>query len=109
LSTPRIRFGAFEFDPLTRELRLDGNLVRLQAQPSQVLAALLASPGEVVSRESLRQLVWGRETHVDFENGLNFCVAQIRSALGDAAESPLYIRSVPKQWLPVHRPSDRGR
>lgn len=92
-----IRFGPFEFDPSTRELRREGELVRLQAQPSQVLAALLAQPGEVVSRDALRQAVWGAATHGDFESGLNFCIAQIRSALGDSADDPVYIRTVPKR------------
>ncbi|MGJ5813397.1 winged helix-turn-helix domain-containing protein [Paludibaculum fermentans] len=97
MPTPRLSFGPFEFDSPTRELRREGELVRLQAQPSQVLAALLAQPGEVVSRETLRQAVWGAGTHVDFESGLNFCIAQIRSALGDSAEAPVYIRTIPKR------------
>lgn len=93
----RLRFGIFEFDRATRELRRDGVPVRLQAQPAQVLAVLLANAGLVVSREDLRQAVWGAETFVDFERGLNFCVAQIRSALGDSAESPRFIRTLPKR------------
>ena len=94
---PRVRFGAFEFEPATRELRRDGRPVRLQAQPAQVLAVLLAHSGEVVTRDELRQAVWGTETFVDFERGLNFCVAQIRSALGDSAESPRFVRTLPKR------------
>ncbi len=93
----RLRFGIFEFDRATRELRRDGVPVRLQAQPAQVLAVLLANAGRVVSREELRQAVWGAETFVDFERGLNFCVAQIRSALGDSAESPRFVRTLPKR------------
>lgn len=97
MATHPIRFGPFEFDPPTRELRREGELVRLQAQPSQVLAALLAQPGAVVSREALRLAVWGAGTHVDFESGLNFCIAQIRSVLGDSADDPVYIRTIPKR------------
>ena len=97
MTNKRLRFGVFEFDPLTNELRRDGVIVRLQSQPSQVLGALLGRAGQVVTRDSLRQLVWGNETHVDFESGLNFCIAQIRSALGDSAESPRYIKTVPKR------------
>jgi DNA-binding winged helix-turn-helix (wHTH) protein/TolB-like protein len=93
----RLRFGAFDFDPATRELRREGSPVRLQAQPAQVLAALLAGAGHVVTRESLRQTVWGDGTFVDFDGSLNFCIAQIRTALGDSADSPLYIRTLPKR------------
>lgn len=93
----RFRFGVFEFDPAAFELRRNGTSVRLQSQPAQVLAALLANAGEVVTRNSLRLAVWGSDTHVDFESGLNFCITQLRSALGDSAESPLYIKTVPKR------------
>jgi DNA-binding winged helix-turn-helix (wHTH) protein/TolB-like protein len=93
---PRIRFGLFDFDPASLELRREGVPVRLQAQPARVLALLVARAGEVVTRETLREAVWGAGTFVDFERGLNFCVAQIRSALGDSADSPRFIRTVPK-------------
>ena len=93
----RIQFGLFEFDPATGGLLRDGNPVRLQAQPAQVLALLLASAGEVVSRAALREAIWGTETFVDFDRGLNFCIAQIRTALGDSADSPLYIKTLPKR------------
>lgn len=92
-----IRFGLFEFDPATLELRRNGILVKLQSQPARVLALLLATPGEIVSRETMRQSLWGDKTFVDFDRGVNFCIAQIRSALGDSAASPLYIRTIPKQ------------
>ena len=71
--------------------------MRLQPQPARVLALLLERPGEIVSREDLRRHVWGNETFVDFERGLNFCIAQIRSALGDSADSPRYVETVPKR------------
>jgi DNA-binding winged helix-turn-helix (wHTH) protein/TolB-like protein len=93
----RIRFGIFDFDPDSRELRREGAPVRLQAQPAQLLAALVARAGEVVTREELRQRVWGEDTFVDFDRGLNYCIAQIRTALGDSAESPRYIRTIPKR------------
>ena len=93
----RVRFGTYDFDPETGELRREGVPVRLQAQPAQVLALLVAKAGEVVTRETLRQAVWGAETFVDFDRGLNFCVAQIRNALGDSAESPRFVRTVPKR------------
>jgi DNA-binding winged helix-turn-helix (wHTH) protein/TolB-like protein len=93
----RLRFGPFEFDADTRELSRDGANVRLQSQPAQVLGALLAHPGEVVTRASLQEALWGAETHVDFDNGLNFCMSQLRTALGDSAEAPVYIRTIPKR------------
>jgi DNA-binding winged helix-turn-helix (wHTH) protein/TolB-like protein len=93
----RARFGVFEFDPATGELRRDGVPVKLQPQPARVLAILASRPGEVVSRDELRQLVWADGTFVDFERGLNFCVAQIRSALGDSAESPRFVETLPRR------------
>lgn len=93
----KFRFGLFLFDAATQELRREDTLVHLQAQPAQVLTCLIERAGEVVSREELRQAVWGNDTFVDFERGLNFCIAQVRSALGDDAERPLYIRTLPKR------------
>jgi DNA-binding winged helix-turn-helix (wHTH) protein/TolB-like protein len=87
----------FDFDPIKRELRREGVPVRLQAQPGQVLAVLVEHAGEVVTREQLQSSVWGTETFVDFDRGLNFCIAQIRAALGDSAESPRFVRTVPKR------------
>ncbi|MBX9602361.1 MAG: winged helix-turn-helix domain-containing protein [Bryobacteraceae bacterium] len=93
----RLRFGVFDFDPASGELRREGIAVKLQAQPAQVLGILLENAGAVVSREALRQAVWGGGTHVDFDSGLNFCIAQVRSALGDSAESPVFVKTVPKR------------
>jgi DNA-binding winged helix-turn-helix (wHTH) protein len=94
---PRLAFGIFDFDPETNALRRNEIPVKLQTQPARVLAALLANPGEVITRERLHEAVWKGETFVDFERGLNFCVAQVRSALGDSAESPCYVRTLPKK------------
>jgi DNA-binding winged helix-turn-helix (wHTH) protein/TolB-like protein len=93
----RTRFGIFDFLPSTGELRRDGMPVRLQAQPAKVLGALIARAGQVVTRDTLQREIWSDGTHVDFERGLNFCIAQVRSALGDSAEAPRYIETVPKQ------------
>lgn len=93
----RVRFGLFDFDRESGELRREGTPVRLQPQPAAVLAYLLARPGEVVTREALREAIWGTETFVDFDRGLNFCIGQIRAALGDTAESPRFIRTLPKR------------
>jgi len=97
MAADRLRFGVFAFDLTRRELWRNGDLVRLQPQPAQVLARLLEKPGRVVSRDELRQAVWSNDTFVDFDRGLNFCIAQLRSALHDNASQPVYVRTVPKQ------------
>jgi DNA-binding winged helix-turn-helix (wHTH) protein/TolB-like protein len=104
----RARFGKFEFDAAAGELRRDGTPVRLQPQPARVLAILVARPGEVVSREDLRQQIWPDGTFVDFERGLNFCIAQIRSALGDSAESPRFIETLPRRGYRFIAPVRNG-
>lgn len=97
MSPTRVRFGAFEFDPTSGELWRDARSVHLQPQPARLLAFLVARAGDAVTREELRQAIWGGETYVDFERGLNFCVAQIRTALRDRAASPHYIETLPKR------------
>ena len=92
-----IRFGPFELDPRTAELRRGGAVIPLARQPFRLLHALASRPGELVTRDELRQKVWGDGTFVDFERGLNFCVLQVRSALGDNAKTPLYIETLPKR------------
>jgi DNA-binding response OmpR family regulator len=85
------RFGAFELDLRSGELRRSGVLVRLQQQPAKVLALLAGRTGDLVTREEIQGEVWGESTFVDFEQGLNFCVKQIRSALGDQADTPRFL------------------
>ena len=92
-----IRFGLFELDPATGDLRREGRPVRLQPQPARVLALLTSRPGEVVTREELRQEIWNDGTFVDFERGLNFCISQIRTALNDSADSPRFIETLPRR------------
>src|SRR5215510_4291768 len=92
----RYRFGLFEFDLAQQALFREGTLLHLQAQPARVLACLLEHRDRIVSRDELRQVVWGNETYVEFGGSLNFCIAQIRSALGDDSSSPIYVRTVPK-------------
>src|ERR1700733_8136354 len=92
-----IRFGDFEFNSLSGKLFLDGHCVKIQPQPLRVLAVLLERPGEIVSREQLRTRVWGDATYVEFDQGLNYCIRQIRVALSDGASKPLYIETLPKQ------------
>src|SRR5687768_12180875 len=92
-----LRFGPFTLDATTGELRRDGQLVPLAPQPFRLLLALASRPGELVTREELRQQIWGDGTFVDFERGLNFCVLQARTALGDDAKEPLYIETLPRR------------
>jgi DNA-binding winged helix-turn-helix (wHTH) protein/TolB-like protein len=91
------RFGVFEFDSETMELRRQGAIVHLQSQPARVLACLIQDSDRTVTREELRAAIWGEETFVDFERGLNFCISQIRSALGDDSARPIYIQTLPKR------------
>jgi DNA-binding winged helix-turn-helix (wHTH) protein/TolB-like protein len=91
------RFGEFIFDHETRRLTRNGELIKLQSQPSRLLAELLIHNHRIVTREELKNALWGDETYVDFEKGLNFCIGQIRAALQDNAARPLYIRTFPKQ------------
>ena len=95
--TGRVQFGPFIFEPSSGELWRAGIPVRLQPQPARVLAALVGRAGTLISRDELRQLIWADGTTVDFERGLNFCIAQLRSALGDSAEAPRYIETAPKR------------
>src|SRR5688572_14731451 len=92
-----LRFGPFELDPRTGELRRGGELVPLAPQPFRLLLTLAERPGELVTREELRTKVWGDGTFVDYERGLNFCVLQARAALGDDAKNPQYIETLPKR------------
>jgi DNA-binding winged helix-turn-helix (wHTH) protein/TolB-like protein len=102
-------FGPFTFDPATRELRRDGEMVKLQSQPAQVLAVLIDHADEIVTRDALRQAIWGEETFVDFDKSLNFAIAQVRTALGDSAEAPTYIRTFPKRGYQFIATVDSGR
>jgi DNA-binding winged helix-turn-helix (wHTH) protein/TolB-like protein len=91
------RFGVFEFDGDTKELRKNGRVVAIEPQPAKALALLLSRGGEVVSREELRDAVWGKDTHVDFDRGLAYCVSQVRTALGDSGDNPRFVQTIPKQ------------
>src|SRR3954447_24313549 len=84
----RVSFGEFEFDCGTRELKKDGTTLRLEPQPAKVLSVLIRHAGEIVSRQELIREVWGSDTFVDFDQGLNYTIRRIRAALGDGVESP---------------------
>ena len=94
--SPRLRFGEFEFDPETLELHGDAKTVRLQPQPARLLHLLIANRGAVVSREAVRRHLWPDEIHVEFDQSMNSCVKRIRVALGDSAEAPRYVETLPR-------------
>src|SRR2546425_13004929 len=106
-----LRFGVFELDPKSGELRKAGVEINLPPQLAKVLVLLAARAGQLVTREELRQQVWGKETFVDFEHGLNSCIKQIRAALDDHPESPRYIETRPRRGYrfiaPVQEVSSR--
>jgi TolB-like protein/Tfp pilus assembly protein PilF len=89
-----IRFGLYELDVRGGELRKQGVCVKLQEQPFQILEVLLHRPGEVVTREELRQKIWPSDTFVDFDHGINNAIKRLRAALGDSAEKPRYIETL---------------
>ena len=103
-----IRFGVFEVDLHTGELRKQGVRIKLRDQPFQILQLLLARPGEVVSRDELQKQLWPGDTFVDFERGLNKAVNHLRDALGDSAESPRFIETLPKRGYRFIAPVDSG-
>jgi cholera toxin transcriptional activator len=93
----RYRFGAFEADASTGELRRQGIRIKLHAQPFQVLLMLLERPGEVLSREEISRALWADGTFVDYDHGVNSAVNRIREALGDAANSPRFVETLARR------------
>jgi cholera toxin transcriptional activator len=93
-----VRFGLYELDAQTGELRKDGKArPRLQGQPLEVLLHLAARPGEIVTREELRQRLWPSDTFVDYDHSLNTAVNKLREALSDSAENPRFIQTIPRR------------
>jgi len=92
----KIRFGVYELDRDAMELRKRGVLLRLQEQPFRVLVMLAERPGEIITREQLRERIWG-DTFVDFDQSLNKAVNRLREALNDNAGAPQYVETVPRQ------------
>ena len=93
----KYKFDEFEADLRAAELRKNGNRLKLQMQPFQVLVALLERPKEVVTREELRQRLWPRDTFVDFDHGLNTAMVKLRDVLGDSASKPKFIETIAKR------------
>jgi Tol biopolymer transport system component/DNA-binding winged helix-turn-helix (wHTH) protein len=92
-----VRFGVFELDLRTRELRKQGVRIKLQGQPFQILEMLLEQPGELVTREELQQRLWADGSFVDYEQGLNIAIKKLRLALGDSADSPRFVETLARR------------
>ncbi len=103
-------FGSFEFDPKTGELRKHGLRIKLNGQPVDMLTILLEHPGQVVTREALQKRLWPANTCVDFEQSLNAAVKRLRAALGDSADAPLFIETLPRRGYrfiaPITQPAE---
>jgi DNA-binding winged helix-turn-helix (wHTH) protein len=96
-SGDKVRFGVFEADLRTGELRKHGIRIRLQGQPFKILAALLERPGELVTRDELQKRIWGAQTIGDFDHSLGTAIKKLRDALGDSAETPRYVETLAKR------------
>ena len=92
----RVHFSVFEVDLRAGELRKQGLKVKLHGQPFQVLAMLLERPGELVSREEIREKLWPQDTFIDFEHSVNSSIKRLREALGDDAATPRFIETLPR-------------
>src|SRR5678815_410433 len=111
--TPRrnglLRFGVFEFDAQALELRKNGRLLSVRPQPLTLLALLLERPGDLVSRDEIQRALWPGDTFVDFEQGVNHAIRELRAAIGDTAESPRFVQTLPRRGYrfiaPVERPA----
>src|ERR1700730_3269291 len=102
----RTRFGVFEVDTRSGELRKNGVKVNLQEQPFQILQALLENPGELVTRDELRKRIWPKDTFVAFDHGLYSAMTKLREALGDTAENPRFVQTLPRRGYRLSAPVD---
>ncbi len=107
-----VRFAGFELNLQTGELRQDGVIIRLQPQPTLILTLLASRPGNLVTREEIQQRIWGAETFIDFDTGLNSAIRQIRHALKDDTGAPRFIETVPRRGYrflsPLEKIADRS-
>lgn len=108
-TTPQFyRFGDFELDVAAGELRRHGARLKLQPQPFKLLVLLVRRAGTLVSRDDIRQELWSDGTYVDFDQSVNFCVRQIRDALRDQPDRPVFIQTVPKRGYRFIAPVEQG-
>src|SRR3954451_13825316 len=99
------RFGIFAFDDRAAVLTRSDRPVPLEPQPARALALLLSRAGAVVTREELRVHLWGQDTHVDFDRGLAYCIGQLRTALGDSADKPRFVQTLPRRGFTFIAPT----
>ena len=92
-----LRFGVFELNLDLEELRKNGALLKLPPQPFKLLALLASHSGQVVTRDEIQAQLWGNDTFIDFEQGVNKCIKQIRSVLSDNPDNPLYLETIPRR------------
>jgi DNA-binding winged helix-turn-helix (wHTH) protein len=102
------RFGQFELDVDAAQLRQNGRRLKLQPQPFKLLVLLIRRAGRLVSRDDIRGELWAEGTFVDFDQAVNFAIKQIRDAMGDSAERPLYIETVPRRGYRFIAPVETG-
>ena len=105
---PQVRFGTFEFDADSLELRRQGTRVPIEPQPAKALALLASRAGEVVTRDELKQALWSGDVNVDFDRGIAYVIAQVRSALGDSADNPRFVETLPKRGFRFIAPVSRA-
>src|SRR5262245_23766954 len=101
-----LRFGSLELDLRSRDLRTGSTRIRLQEQPFEILRLMLERPGDVVTREELRQRLWPNGTFVDFEHSLNAAIKRLRATLGDDADEPRFVETVPRRGYRFIAPAD---
>jgi len=102
------RFGSFELDLDAERLLKGGRTIRIQPQPFKLLCLLTNRPGVLVTREEIQAALWAGDTFVDFDQGVNFAIKQVRDALGDSAEDSLYVQTVPKRGYRFLAPVETG-
>src|SRR5271170_4461140 len=95
--SPRYRFGPFELDPAEGSLARNGTRVKLQDLPYRLLVMLVERPGEIVTREEVRQRLWPENTFVEFDNSLGVAIRKVRESLNDNAEAPIYVATIPRR------------
>jgi len=101
-----LRFGAFELDMTAAQLLKNGRVVRLQPQPFKLLCLLVTMRGQLVTRDQIRAALWSDDTFVDVEQGVNFAIKQVRDALGEDADHPLHIQTLPRRGYRFVAPVD---
>lgn len=107
-TTQTWRFGVFEVDARNAELRRSGIPIKMREQSFRILVFLLEHAGEIVTREELRQVLWPADTFVDFDHSLNTAIMKLRNVLGDSAEAPIYIETIPKRGYRFIAPVSRA-